>query len=99
MNSGAISFLQRQGFDFGKWMTHGIPYLSREEEALAKANMEANAKWEDMTLKPEDQPLIDHIRKTVAEWQAQPKVFIFSFASLNSDHADQAISRKNKSRT
>ena len=37
MNSGAVSFLQRNGFDFGKQMKYGIPYLSVQEEFTGKS--------------------------------------------------------------
>lgn len=72
MNSGAVSFLQRNGFDFGKQMLYGVPYLSMQEETIARKKMTADSKRDDMALKPNDQILVDHVRDSIAKWQAQP---------------------------
>lgn len=71
MNSGAVSFLQRNGFDFGKQMVHGLPYLSLQEESTAREKMKADAKREDMVLKTEDDILVRHVRESVHTWQYQ----------------------------
>lgn len=71
MNSGAVSFLQRNGFDFGKQMLHGVPYLSMQEESVARAKMTADSRRNDMTLKPDDQILVDHIHESISNWQSQ----------------------------
>lgn len=72
MNSGAVSFLQRNGFDFGKQMLYGVPYLSLQEETVARTKMTADARRNDMVLKPDDQILVNHIRDSIAVWQSQP---------------------------
>lgn len=72
MNSGAVSFLQRNGFDFGKQMLYGVPYLSLQEETSARNKMTADAKRDDMILKPDDQVLVQHIRDSIAKWQSKP---------------------------
>lgn len=73
MSSGAVSFLHKNGFDFGRQIIHGVPYLSLQEEEKARAKMTADSKREDMLLKPEDQTLVQHIRDSVTTWQSQPK--------------------------
>lgn len=73
MHSGAISFLQRNGFDFGRQMTHGVPYLSLQEESQARTKMTMDAKREDMALKTEDQQLVQHVRDSIEKWQSQSK--------------------------
>ena len=73
MSSGAVSFLQKNGFDFGRQMVHGVPYLSIQEEEKARAKMTADSKRDDMVLKENDQILVTHIRDSIAKWQAQPK--------------------------
>lgn len=73
MNSGAISFLQRNGFDFAKQMLHGVPYLSVQEEEKARAKMTADAKREDLEFKQDDQHLVGHVRTSIATWMSQPK--------------------------
>jgi len=73
MSSGAVSFLQKNGFDFGRQMVHGVPYLSVQEEQRARAKMTADARRDDMVLKEDDQVLVRHIRDAIAKWQAQPK--------------------------
>lgn len=54
-------------------MVHGVPYLSLQEEAQARAKMTADSKREDMTLKPSDQILVQHIRDSIMAWQSQSK--------------------------
>lgn len=73
MNSGAVSFLQRNGFDFGKQMLHGVPYLSLQEENTARNKMTADAKRNDMEFKLEDELLVRHVRDSIVAWQSQPK--------------------------
>lgn len=73
MQSGAVSFLQRHGFNFSAQFLQGVPYLSVQEESQARINMAAEAKRQDMDLKPEDDHLVQHIRDSIAKWQAQPK--------------------------
>ena len=76
-HSGAISFLQRNGFQFEQPIMSGVQYLSRHEEREARQNIteeeEARAKLADMDLKPEDDALVQYIRTSVRKWQAQPK--------------------------
>jgi len=73
MSSGAISFLHKNGFDFGRQMTHGVPYLSVQEEQRARDKMTADSRRDDMVLKEDDHILVRHIRDSIARWQAQPK--------------------------
>ena len=73
MSSGAISFLHRNGFDFGRQMVHGVPYLSVQEEQKARDTMTADSRRDDIVLKEEDQVLVKHIRDSIAKWQAQAK--------------------------
>ena len=73
MSSGAVSFLYRNGFDFQRQMIHGVPYLSLQEETQARAKMTDDSRREDMTIKPSDQILVQHVRDSIAIWQSQPK--------------------------
>ncbi|KAK5069560.1 hypothetical protein LTS08_007598 [Lithohypha guttulata] len=73
MNSGAVSFLHRNGFDFGRQLIHGVPYLSSQEEEKARTKMTADAKREDLVLKADDQALAQHVRSAIEKWQSQPK--------------------------
>lgn len=72
MQSGAVSFLQNHGFDFQQQFMYGVPYLSWQEEREVRENMAVEAKRQDMELKPNDQPLVTHIRDEIAKWQATP---------------------------
>ncbi|KAK5945582.1 hypothetical protein PMZ80_002787 [Knufia obscura] len=73
MSSGAISFLHKNGFDFGRQMVQGVPYLSIQEEQKAREKMTADSKRDDMVLKEDDQLLVTHIKDSILKWQAQPK--------------------------
>ncbi|ERF71243.1 hypothetical protein EPUS_08161 [Endocarpon pusillum Z07020] len=76
--SGAVSFLLKNKFRFDLPFSEGIMYLSRKEErqiraswAVRDAEREA---LEDMTLKADDKPLVDHIHLSVQKWLSQPLV-------------------------
>ncbi len=72
----AISFLLKNKFRFDLPFTEGVPYLSRTEERQIRASWAARdaerAAIEDMVLKSDDQPLIDHIHLSVQQWLSQP---------------------------
>lgn len=72
----AVSFLLKNKFRFDLPFTEGVPYLSRTEERQIRASWAARdserAAIEDMVLKPDDQPLIDHIHLSVQHWLSQP---------------------------
>ena len=74
----AVSFLLKNKFRFDLPFSDGITYLSRKEEkqiraswAVRDAEREA---LEDMTLKADDKPLVDHIHLSVQKWLSQPLV-------------------------
>lgn len=95
MNSGAISFLQRNGFDFGTQMIHGVPYLSVQEEEKARAKMTADAKHEEMDLKPDDQPLVQHVRDSISRWQSQSKEDQEEYLNIPHDQPSEISSELN----
>ncbi|KAI1608372.1 poly(A)-specific ribonuclease [Exophiala viscosa] len=76
-NSGAISFLMRNGFNVERPLTQGVHYLSRQEEDEVRKKLieddRARSKIPDMTLKDDDSVLVEHIKQRVNEWQSLPK--------------------------
>lgn len=75
LTSTAVQFLLKNRFNFGLPLINGIPYLSRVEEKQARTALteEDQIKRPNMTTnKVEDEALIKHIRKSVADWQQQP---------------------------
>lgn len=76
-NSGAVSFLIRNGFDISLPLTSGVHYLSRQEEDQVRRKMvqddEARLKIPDMVLKDDDTLLVDYIKSSITGWQALPK--------------------------
>ena len=71
----AIGFLRSVGFDHGRPIADGIPYLSRKEEQelrlLWAQRDHERAALTDMLPKNEDAPLILHARTAIQRWQGQ----------------------------
>jgi CAF1 family ribonuclease len=72
----AVSFLLNNKFRFDLPFSEGIPYLSRTEERQIRASWAVRdaerAAMEDMVLKADDKPLVDHIHSSVQYWLSQP---------------------------
>lgn len=72
----ATKFLLQHGFNFDVLYRYGVPYLSRKEESdirISWVTRDAEkAALAEMTIKQEDMPLIDHVRKSIQEWQTVP---------------------------
>jgi hypothetical protein len=73
-----VSFLLKNNFRFDLPFSDGVTYLSRKEEAQIRASWAARdaerVALEDMVLKVDDKPLIDHIHLSVQNWLSQPLV-------------------------
>ncbi len=79
-------FLHSKQFDFGKVFTHGIPYLSRDEEAACREEFK---QWADNSAKlpyvpiPLDEPktlaFYNRARQTIHDWRRHPTVWPLKF--------------------
>ena len=94
-NSGAISFLMRNGFNMDKPIREGVQYLSRQEEdQVRKKSIEddqARSNIPDMTLKDEDAVLVDHITRSIKDWQALPKEKQEPYLNIPAEGAEDPI--------
>ena len=79
--SGAVQFLTKHSFDIGAVFTKGVPYLSREEESIARINyskkQEMSANIPDIVISPEDDEAVafySKARKTIFDFANQKKV-------------------------
>lgn len=89
----AVSFLMRNHFDFGQTLSHGIPYLSRDEAKTVQATLLGENKTEktDMDVKSEDDALVKHIRATVAEWLQRPPSARESYLNIPSEDRGKGV--------
>ncbi|KAG0296623.1 hypothetical protein BGZ98_000878 [Dissophora globulifera] len=79
--STSLEFLINNDFDFNKWIRHGIPYLTRQEEEIYIARkIEKNAMFASSSSTPSDIPIDDRnrdfIESTIAkikEWLKDPQ--------------------------
>jgi len=77
-HSGAVDFLNSVGFDFQTPFRWGVPYLSREETALAKDRARIRSEQDrdsfgDMKIKPEDtqaHELMRKVREEIVSWKS-----------------------------
>ncbi|KIX93195.1 uncharacterized protein Z520_11049 [Fonsecaea multimorphosa CBS 102226] len=94
-NSGAISFLLRNGFSIDKPITEGIHYLSRQEEDQVRKKMledeQLRSNIPDMKLKEEDACLVEHIKQSIDEWQTLPKGKQEAYLNIPAEDAKEPI--------
>ena len=74
-DSDALRFLSSNGFDFTEPLRSGVPYLSYDEEKLAKQRFRERQErtYEDIDLAPDDSDTLeffDRIRREVRAWQS-----------------------------
>ncbi|KAM3070140.1 hypothetical protein ACMFMG_003825 [Clarireedia jacksonii] len=74
-SSSATHFLQSNGFDVGAVFSHGVPYLSEEEEVQTRQQYESrserNAAIADIVFDPGDSEALDFYRgarDTITDW-------------------------------
>jgi poly(A)-specific ribonuclease len=79
--SGAVQFLIKHSFDMGAVFTKGIPYISREEESVARVNYEKKQEMAnsipDVVISPDDEEAVafyTKARKTIFDFANQKKV-------------------------
>ncbi|KAE9367339.1 CAF1-domain-containing protein [Stipitochalara longipes BDJ] len=79
-SSSACDFLAKNKFDFGKIFTHGVPYLSRDEENGCReeynGRADRNANMKDIIINPSNQSVLDFVRgvrRTISTWLKAPK--------------------------
>ena len=71
-----MSFLLKHKFEFDKPFTHGVPYISRQEEQFIRnqwAELDKNAAQratdsQDIEVKPQDEAFVQAIRDTINNW-------------------------------
>jgi poly(A)-specific ribonuclease len=86
-SSSACDFLSKNNFEFGKVFTHGVPYLSREEEGERRdeynQRADKNAKIPDIIIAADDSATLEFYRgarRSISTWAKNPKV-CYSFVS------------------
>jgi len=74
-SSSACDFLAKNKFDFGKIFTHGVPYLSRDEENAVReeysGRADRNAQTEKLRCSPSDVTTLEFVRgvrRTISTW-------------------------------
>lgn len=91
----AVSFLLKNKFRFDLPLLEGVAYLSRQEEGQIRASWTVRdaekAGLEDMVLKADDKPLVDHIHLSVRKWMSQSLVEREDY--LNIPHTSQGSPR------
>ena len=81
--SSAVHFLIKNSFDIGAVFTKGVPYISREEEAMARTNyskkQEMSINIPDIVISPDDTEAVafyTKARKTIFDFANQKKVHL-----------------------
>ncbi|KAG0268905.1 hypothetical protein DFQ27_005344 [Actinomortierella ambigua] len=70
--STSLEFLIQNGFDFNKWIKHGIPYMTRLEESqflTRKAEKETTrSQLTDIKIDERNREFYENTRKSIQEW-------------------------------
>lgn len=81
LQSSAIQFLIKNSFDIGAVFAKGVPYLSKEEESMARINYskkeEMSTKIPDIVISPDDHEAVAFYAKakqTIFDFVNQEKV-------------------------
>jgi poly(A)-specific ribonuclease len=78
-----------------KPFTQGIHYLSRQEENRVRSKLideeQVRSKIPDMQLKDDDSFLVDHIKKSVDDWQALPKKQQEPYLNIPAEDAKEPV--------
>ncbi|EXJ76846.1 hypothetical protein A1O3_10491 [Capronia epimyces CBS 606.96] len=94
-NSGAISFLIRNGFNIDRPILLGVHYLSRQEEQQVRKKLieddQARRNIPDMVLKEDDSVLVEHIRQSIRDWQATPKEKQEPYVNVPAERAPEPV--------
>lgn len=94
-NSGAVSFLIRNGFNIDRPILRGVHYLSRQEEEQVRQKLieddQARSKIPDMVLKEDDSVLVEHIRQSISDWQATPKEQQEAYVNIPAEQPPESI--------
>ncbi|KAG0003086.1 hypothetical protein BGZ65_002048 [Modicella reniformis] len=71
--NSSLEFLLRNGFDFNKWIRHGIPYFTRAEEAnfLARKAYQANAPFSNIPVTDQTRSFIENTCAKIREWMGK----------------------------
>jgi poly(A)-specific ribonuclease len=81
-----VDFLVRNGFNFDRPYTYGVPYLSRKDEQDIRAAWLSRdlekAALDDMPIKEDDTILIEHLRASIKRWQREPAVSRESYLNI-----------------
>lgn len=75
-HTGAVEFLNSVGFNFQAPLAIGVPYLSRDEAALAKSRAEerltrTNSDYDPLVIKPEETEtlaFVERLKKAIDAW-------------------------------
>lgn len=85
----------RNNFDMLKPLTQGVHYLSRQEEDEMRKKMiedeQLRSKIPDMKLQEDDSVLVEHIKKSVKDWQALPKDEQEPYLNIPAENAEEPI--------
>jgi poly(A)-specific ribonuclease len=80
-SSSACDFLSKNNFEFGNVFSHGVPYLSREEEEECRAEFnqraDKNSKIPDIIIAADDSATLEFYRgarRTISAWTKNPNV-------------------------
>jgi poly(A)-specific ribonuclease len=86
-SSSACDFLSKNGFEFGKVFSQGVPYLSREEEDESRAEYnqraDKNSKIPDIIIAVDDSATLEFYRgarRMISTWFKSVKVCYLSIS-------------------
>ncbi|KAJ3081397.1 hypothetical protein HK102_002366 [Quaeritorhiza haematococci] len=66
--ASTLEFLKRNGFDFNKWITQGVPYASREEEERIRRKTGTKPEYSDIPIDDSNREFVESSIAEVKSW-------------------------------
>ncbi|TPX61023.1 hypothetical protein PhCBS80983_g01366 [Powellomyces hirtus] len=66
--ASSLSFLRDSKFDFNKWISQGIPYVNRDEEAKARRKIGVLESEDDVPITGAKRVYVDEVMETIHLW-------------------------------
>ncbi|KAJ3054836.1 hypothetical protein HK097_000701 [Rhizophlyctis rosea] len=85
VQSACFEFLAENKFDFNKWVSQGIPYLTHEEEAEARRRI-GGLRRDEVAVEETHREFVENTIKTVNDWLQNSSEKVVSVACPTSFH-------------
>ncbi|KAJ3046100.1 hypothetical protein HDV00_003850 [Rhizophlyctis rosea] len=84
--ASSLQFLSENDFDFNKWISQGISYVSREEEEKVLGRIDNDKGREDIVINAENREYVDNFINSIGDWLQNSHEKVLSVPSPTAYH-------------